>query len=57
MVIAPASTGRDRSNKKAVIKTDHTNRGSLWNPIPGPLILKIVVMKFNAPKILAAPDT
>jgi hypothetical protein len=27
MVIAPANTGRDKSNNKAVIPTDQTNRG------------------------------
>jgi hypothetical protein len=27
IVIAPARTGRDNNNKKAVINTDHTNNG------------------------------
>jgi len=27
MVIAPANTGKDRSNKIAVKKTDQTNKG------------------------------
>jgi hypothetical protein len=27
MVIAPANTGRDNNNKKAVIKMDQTNNG------------------------------
>ena len=28
MVMAPAKTGKDKSNKNAVIKTDQTNKGS-----------------------------
>ena len=56
MVIAPAKTGRDKSNKKAVIKTDQTINGNLCIDIPGALILKIVVIKLIAPKIEEAPD-
>lgn len=41
MVIAPANTGRDNKSRKAVTKTDHTNRGNLCMVNPGPLILKI----------------
>jgi len=26
--MAPAKTGKDNNNKKAVIKTDHTNNGN-----------------------------
>lgn len=52
----PAKTGSDSNNKKAVIKIDHTNNGSLCIVIPGPRILKIVVIKFIAPKILLIPD-
>lgn len=55
MVIAPANTGRDNNNKKAVIKTDQTNRGSLSKDIPGALILIIVVIKFIAPMMEEAP--
>jgi hypothetical protein len=29
IVIAPANTGNESNNKKAVIKTDHTNKGRL----------------------------
>jgi len=50
-VIAPANTGKDRSNNTAVIKTAHTNNGSLCIVIPGALMLMIVVMKFIAPRI------
>ena len=56
MVIAPASTGSDRSNKNAVIKTAHTNNGNLFICNPGALILNMVVIKFIAPKIEDAPD-
>jgi len=55
MVIAPARTGRDSSNKMAVTKIDHTNNGMLCILIPGARIFKIVVMKFAAPKIDLAP--
>jgi len=51
IVIAPASTGSDNNNNTAVIKTAHTNRGSLCIVIPGALILIIVVIKFIAPNI------
>ncbi|GAB2957540.1 hypothetical protein GCM10027028_66210 [Streptomyces sundarbansensis] len=56
IVIPPANTGKDKSNKTAVINTAHTNRGILWNDIPGALILIIVVMKFIAPNIEEIPD-
>lgn len=56
-MIAPASTGKDNNSKNAVINTDQTNNGSLCIVIPGPRMFKIVVMKFNAPKILLAPET
>ena len=39
IVIAPANTGKDSNNKKAVIKILQTNKGMLNNPIPGVLIL------------------
>lgn len=55
MVMAPASTGRDKRSKIAVIKTDHTNRGIRSNVIPFDRMLMIVVMKFTAPKIEEIP--
>jgi len=55
IVIAPANTGRDNNNKKAVIKTDQTNNGNLSNVNPGALILNMVVMKLIAPIIEDAP--
>jgi hypothetical protein len=55
LVIAPANTGNDKSNKKAVINTAHTNKGNLCIKSPGALILKIVTIKLIAPIIEAAP--
>ena len=55
IVIAPASTGKDNNNKKAVTRIDQANKGILCIVIPGALILKIVVMKFIAPRIEDAP--
>lgn len=52
---APANTGRVNNNKIAVIKIAHTNRGNLWNVIPGALIFIIVVIKFIAPSIDEIP--
>jgi hypothetical protein len=51
IVIAPANTGNDNINKKAVIKTDHTNKGNLCIVIPAVLILNIVVIKLTVPNI------
>ena len=48
--MAPAKTGKENSNRKAVIKTDHTNKGNLCIDKPGTRILNIVVIKFIAPK-------
>ena len=53
--MAPANTGRDRSNKNAVTKIDHTNNGMLWSLIPGLLILSIVTIKLIAPIRLLIP--
>jgi hypothetical protein len=55
IVIAPAKTGKDNNNKKAVIKTDQTKSGILYKYIPRDLILKIVVIKFKAPNIDEIP--
>jgi len=54
-VIAPASTGRDSSNRTAVITTDHTNSGTRSIVSPGIRMLITVVMKFTAPKIEDTP--
>jgi hypothetical protein len=55
MVIAPARTGNDNNNKKAVINTAHTNKGILCISKEGDFILNTVVIKFIAPKIEEAP--
>jgi len=55
MVIAPANTGKDNNNKNAVINTAHAYNGNLCINIPGARILKIVTIKFIAPKIEDAP--
>ncbi len=55
IVIAPASTGSDRSSRNAVISTAHTNSGILCSVMPGARMLKIVVMKLIAPRIDEAP--
>ncbi|KAL1489260.1 hypothetical protein ABEB36_014193 [Hypothenemus hampei] len=55
MVIAPARTGNDSSNKIAVIFTDHANSGSCSGCIPGGCILIIVEMKLIAPRIDDTP--
>jgi len=55
MVIAPAKTGNDKSNKNAVINTAQTNKGILFADIPGALMLVIVTIKFIAPNIDETP--
>ena len=55
MVIAPASTGTASNSKKAVINIAHANSGILCKVIPGVRILKIVVIKFAAPRIDETP--
>lgn len=55
MVIAPARTGRDSSNRTTVITTAHTNRGIRSSCIPCHRMLITVVIKFTAPKIEDAP--
>lgn len=55
IVMAPAKTGKDRSNKIAVIKTDQTNNGIRSIVIPIDRMFTIVVMKLIAPKIEEAP--
>jgi hypothetical protein len=49
IVIPPANTGNDNSSKMAVKNTDHTNRGNLYQVIPGALILATVVIKLVDP--------
>jgi len=55
IVMAPASTGRDSSNSRAVIVIDHTNRGILSGAIPFDRMLMVVEMKLMAPRIEETP--
>jgi len=55
IVIAPAKTGKDNNNKKAVMKTAQTNNGVRFAVIPGARILVIVTIKLIAPKIEETP--
>jgi len=55
IVMAPAKTGRARSNRIAVNRTDHTNKGIWSHVIPVVRMLIIVVIKLIAPRIDDAP--
>jgi len=55
IVIAPARTGKDKSKRTAVIKTDQTNKGILSNLIKRERIFKIVVIKLIAPRMEDTP--
>jgi len=54
-VIAPAKTGKERSSKTAVIKTDHTKSGIESSCMEEDRMLAIVMMKLMAPRIEEAP--
>lgn len=53
--MAPANTGRDKSNNTTVIKIDHTNKGIRLKVIAADRMFIMVVIKFTAPKILDTP--
>jgi len=55
IVIAPARTGKESTNKKVVIPTDHTNKGIRSQVIPLQRILRIVEIILIEPKIEEAP--
>jgi len=55
IVIAPASTGKDRRRRIIVNKTDQTNSGTRSSSIPAERILRIVEIKLIAPMIEDAP--
>lgn len=55
MVIAPAKTGSDKSNKIVVIKVDHKNSGIRSRVIPFGRIFIIVVIKLIEPKMDEIP--
>jgi len=54
-VIAPASTGRERSSRIAVIRTDQTNSGVLSKDMREVRMFTIVLMKLMAPRIEDTP--
>ena len=54
--MAPAKTGKDKSNNTAVTTTAQPNKANLCSLIPGLLIFSIVVIKFIAPNKLLIPD-
>ena len=55
IVIAPASTGKDKSKRIAVKITDHGNRGILSDFCAFNRILIMVAIKFAAPRMDLAP--
>jgi hypothetical protein len=55
IVIAPASTGNDKSNRITVIRTDHTNNEVDSILVDVDFMLIIVVIKLIAPKIEDTP--
>lgn len=54
-MIAPAKTGKDRSNRTAVINTDHTNKGIESRVKEAERMFIMVVIKLIAPRIDEAP--
>ncbi len=54
-MIAPAKTGRDSSNKIAVINTAQANKGIRSRIIPKVRRFPKVLIKFTAPKIDLTP--
>lgn len=55
IVIPAARTGRERSKRTAVIRTDQTKRGVWYWVMAGGFILMIVVIKLMAPRIEEIP--
>lgn len=55
IVMPPARTGKDKSNKTAVINIDQTNKGNKNIFKPRQRILDIVTIKLIAPIIEEAP--
>lgn len=55
IVIAPANTGRDKSNRTAVMSTLQTNKGIRSKEEEPDRILIMVVIKLIAPKIEDTP--
>jgi len=55
IVIPPARTGSDNTNKNEVIRTDQMNKGMRNKVMPFGLILKIVTIILIEPRIEEAP--
>lgn len=55
IVIPAAKTGRERSRRTAVIRTDHTNKGVWYWERAGGFMLMIVVIKLIAPRMDDTP--
>lgn len=55
MVMAPASTGRERRRRIAVSSTDHAKRGMSSRDIPSLRIFEMVVIKLALPRMLLTP--
>merc|ERR1712183_844375 len=55
IVIEPAKTGRDKSTRKAVSRTDQTKSGIISKHKPDPRMLLMVVIKLIAPRIDEIP--
>jgi len=53
--MAPAKTGRDKSKRKAVYKTDQAKRGIISSERPVPRMFLIVVIKLMEPKMEEIP--
>jgi len=53
--MAPAKTGRDSKSKKAVKRTDQTNKGMSSKHRPETRILTIVTIKLMAPRMDETP--
>jgi hypothetical protein len=55
MVIPAARTGKERSSRMAVMRTDHTNRGVWYCDSAGGFMLMMVVIKLMAPRMEETP--
>ena len=55
MVIPAARTGKERSSRMAVMRTDHTNRVVWYCDSAGGFMLMMVVIKLMAPRMEETP--
>lgn len=56
VVVAPAGTRGGGKSGNAVTETNRTDKSNLYMVIPGPRVLRIMVMKLMRPKIRKTPD-